>query len=356
MKVCYFGLYDPTYPRNRMIREGLKAHGVAITECRIEVGYRGEQYRALTERMRRTKDHFDALIVAEHNQFVVPLAWLWARQRGVPVIFDPFTSAYASDVVDRREVAVGSFQARKRWALDYISMNLADALLADTDQHRQYFSATFRLRQSKIHVVPVGADERLYRPRRRPGARSCFLVLFWGTYIPLHGVETIVHAAYLLRDQQDIAVELIGDGQTYEAVRSLAADMGLPATMFRPRMPEKQLPAAIAQADICLGIFGSTSKALRVVPNKVYQAVAMRQPVISGDSPALREFFTPGQHLCAVPMSDGTALADAITQLYHEPSLRNRLASAGYQRYLTAFTPQAIGRRVLAVLEQVLSR
>ena len=353
MKVCYFGLYNPSNARNLIIRKGLAAHGVETIECRIEAGYGSEQYRALIGRMRQIKKRFDALIVAEHNQFVMPLAWLWARQRGIPVIFDPFTSAYDSDVLDRRVVLPGSLQARQRFWLDRISMHLGDALLADTEQHRQCFSATFDLRHSKIHVVPVGADDGLYVPRPGPKDRTRFLVLFWGTYIPLHGVETILRASHLLRNHPSITLELIGDGQTYEAMRHLATELGLPSTMFRARVPQKQLPDAIAQADVCLGIFGDTAKARRVVPNKVYQAIAMRRPVITGDSPALREFFTPARHVWAVPMAESTKLAAAILQLYDDADLRERLAIAGHQRYLAAFTPQKIGQRVLAVLEQI---
>jgi glycosyltransferase involved in cell wall biosynthesis len=179
-------------------------------------------------------------------------------------------------------------------------------------------------------------------------------VLFWGNYIPLHGVETILRATFLLRAHSDICIELIGDGQTYNAVTDLAGEWGLPATTFRPRMPQSQLPAAIAQADICLGIFGDTAKAKRVVPNKVYQALAMGQPVITGDSPALREFFLPGQHLCTVPMADGAALAEVILEMHQERDRRDLVAKAGHQRYLEAFTPERIGERVLDVLDKVL--
>lgn len=381
MRVCYFGKYDPAYSRNAVIRKGLAQNGVQVVECRIAGGLGMAQYRGLLAQMRQVKGHLDVILVAEHNQFVVPLAWAWAWQRRARLVFDPFTSLYDSDVMDRRVVAPGSLTARRRFWLDVLSMRLADTVLADTDQHRRYFAATFGLRLDKVHVVPVGADDDLYAPRPRQGDSSRFLALFWGTYIPLHGVETILRAAHLLRDpkslseeswgrlsslpgkavppafytgSKDITIELIGDGQMYAAMRRLADELGLPATLFRPRIPRTQLPDAIAPADVCLGIFGDTAKARRAVPNKVYEALAMGKPVITGDSPAVREFFTPGEHLRTVPMADSQALAEAILALKGNPTLREALAAQGHARFCECFTPQVIGYRVKQLLDQII--
>jgi len=353
VRVCYFGKYDPAYSRNAVIRKGLAQSGVEVVECRIDSGLGTAQYSGLLAQMRQVKGRLDAIIVAEHNQFVVPLAWAWACQCGARLVFDPLTSIYNTDVVDRRVVAACSWTARRRFWLDALSMRLADAVLADTDQHRQYFAAMFGLRLDKVHVVPVGADDELYKPSSPQKASPHFLVLFWGTYIPLHGVETILHTAYLLRDRKDIIIELIGDGQMYVAARRLADELGLPATMFRPRVPRTELPNAIAQADVCLGIFGDTPKARRVVPNKVYEALAMRKPVITGDSPALREFFVPGEHLWAVPMADSQGLAEAILMLKDNLALREAVAEQGHARFCEYFTPRTIGYRVKQILDQI---
>jgi glycosyltransferase involved in cell wall biosynthesis len=353
MRICYFGLYNPEYARNAVIRRGLQLHGAEVTQCQIESGYGADQYRALLAKIKSLKMRPDVIIVAEHNQFVVPLAWAWARQCGARLVFDPFTSLYDSDVLDRRVVAPHSLTALRRFWLDKVSMCLADHVLADTDQHRQYYAATFGLNLDTVHVVPIGADDVLFAPRAQQEGPADLGVLFWGTYIPLHGVDIVLRAAHLLQSHREIAIELIGSGQTYGAMRHLATELNLPATMFLPRISPAEVPAAVAKADLCLGIFGQTAKARRVVPNKVYEALAMHKPVITGDSPALREFFIPGRHLWAVPMADSAALAEGILGLANNPAMREQLAEAGYQRYLAEFTPQAIGGRVMAMLKQI---
>jgi glycosyltransferase involved in cell wall biosynthesis len=354
MRVCYFGKYDPAYARNSVIRKGLSLNGVDVVECRIDSGLLGAQYCGLLARMRSIKGPLNAILVAEHNQFVVPLAWTWARLRRVPLLFDPFTSMYETDVEDRQVVYAHSATARRRFWLDALSMRLADAVLADTGQHGQYFTSKFGVHTGKVHIVPVGADDDIYKPTPPRDQNGRFLVLFWGTYIPLHGIDTILNAAHRVREHGQIRMQLIGDGQMYPAMRRLAGELGLPGDTFDARVvPQTELMKAIARADLCLGIFGDSDKARRVVPNKVYQALAARKAVVTGDSPALREFFVPGQHLCAVSMADAEALADGILRLEADPALRHQLADQGYARFRAGLTPGAIGQRVRDVLERI---
>jgi glycosyltransferase involved in cell wall biosynthesis len=136
----------------------------------------------------------------------------------------------------------------------------------------------------------------------------------------------------------------------YPQMRALADDLDLPNVTFSQPVPPPDLPGRVAAADMCLGIFGTTDKAQRVIPNKLYQSLAMRKPVISGDTPALREAFEPGVHLSAVPMADPAALAGAIRQLTDDAPKREALAKAGYQRVREAFTPEVLGARLADVL------
>jgi len=77
-----------------------------------------------------------------------------------------------------------------------------------------------------------------------------------------------------------------------------------------------ELPSRIAKADIVLGIFEVTSKVQRVVPNKVYQALAVGRPVITADTPAFDVRFgksSPAPVAFTEP-GNATALSTAIEQ------------------------------------------
>ena len=88
------------------------------------------------------------------------------------------------------------------------------------------------------------------------------------------------------------------------------------------------LADAMASASVCLGIFGDTEKTQRVIPNKVYEALAIGKPIITADTPAIRELLSE-EAAMLVPAANPRAIADAILALRAEPARRERLANAG---------------------------
>ena len=175
-------------------------------------------------------------------------------------------------------------------------------------------------------------------------------VLFYGTYLPLHGIETIIEAVRLLRGP--IAVTLIGEGQTYRDVRARAVGIPPERLSFRPPVPVRRLEDAIAQSDVVLGVFGGTLKARMVIPNKVYQALAVGRAVVTADTPAIRELFTDGEHLLTVPPGDAPALAGAIERLQRDVSLRLGLARQGGGLIRESYHTAAVARRFIALLRE----
>ncbi|HID61256.1 MAG TPA: hypothetical protein EYP49_00700 [Anaerolineae bacterium] len=133
MRVCYFGKYDPEYDRNAIIRAGLEANGVSVLECRIEQGYLAQQYISLWRACHRTNLRgAHAIIAAEFNHFVVPLAWWFALRWGIPLLVDPLVSRYDMNVYDRRFLHPHSWRARRQWWIDWLAFHLAHILIADT--------------------------------------------------------------------------------------------------------------------------------------------------------------------------------------------------------------------------------
>ncbi|HAX25562.1 MAG TPA: glycosyl transferase family 1, partial [Chloroflexi bacterium] len=92
-------------------------------------------------------------------------------------------------------------------------------------------------------------------------------------FIPLHGIETVVRAAALLeRRSVPARFELVGTGQTYQAARTLANELGAQSIAWTDWIPFDRLGARLRAADVVLGVFDGGAKAARVIPNKVYQS------------------------------------------------------------------------------------
>lgn len=360
--LCLFGSYDPETPRVQQLKAGWEAAGGRVIELHAPVwpaaGARAvmagagvfpvgrvlSAQRALWAQRSRIEEA-DVVLVPYPGHFDMWVAARVCRLAGKPLAFDPFVSLHETAVEDRRLFPAGSLRARLARAVDRIALRLADRVLADTAAHADYFAALGGIPREKVAVVPLGANERLFRCPP-PGREGGCEVLFYGTMIPLHGVSTILDAARLLVDEP-IRFHLVGTGQ-YPIERELAA-AELPNVRWTRQLAYEALPGAIAEADICLGIFGTSEKAARVVPHKVYEAAAMGRAIITADTAAVREAF-PEDSLVRVPAGDPVALAEAIRDLSVAPARRSQLGAAARARFEAAYDTEAIGRALAGAL------
>lgn len=237
-----------------------------------------------------------------------------------------------------------------------MSVYLAHRVLLDTKAHAAYFARTFFASPERFIRVLVGTDDALFNTTGgESSTHSPLVVGFYGKYIPLQGVDIIVRAAHLLSARKDIRIVLLGSGQTYKQVRDLAKTLKTENIEFLPRIPYEEMPAFVASCDIALGIFGVTDKATRAIPNKVYDAMATGKPIITSDTPAIRELLRHGYDAYLVPRGDPHALAAAIEKLADDESLRLSLGAHALETYQKQATPQIIGKELLISLKEVFS-
>ncbi len=322
MRILFFGRYDPAYSRNRVLLKGLRANGADVAECRVAPHIHFWLFRLLWQYI-RMRPKYDVLFVAFPGQEVMLLArWLTRK----PIIFDAFASHYEGYVQDRKKVRPGSVRARWYHWLDWAACRLASAVLTDTAAHAQFFSAEFGIEHQKLHPIFVGTDTALFS-LAGPDPTGPFTVHFHGTNIPLQGIPTILQAKELLKDER-IIFNLIGVHAGRVSYESLASHM--------------------AAAHVCLGIFGDTPKTPRVIPNKVYEALAVGRPIITADTPAMRELLDD-RSAFLIPAADARALADAILKLRDNPELRHRLGHTGYAVFLARATPVILGAQVIRI-------
>lgn len=375
VKVCFFGTYDADQPRTRVMIEGLRQAGVAVLERRIalwtdtahklsvaqhpaalirQVGGLARAYRRLLGEARQMEP-CDAIVYPHFGQLdLIVTSWLF-RRRGIPVIWDALVSAFDTAVEDRRLLGKRSVWAWGLAWVDRLAGRAADVVLVDTSPNATFWQERFRVPAARLRVVPVGAEDMFAEAERGDRPNDRFEVLFFGKYIPLHGVETIVRAAKLLEPHSHIRVTMLGTGQQRPEADALAAELELTAVRFVDWAPYAELPATIAAADICLGIFGMGDKAGRVVPNKAYQAIAAGRPLITADTPAARAGLLRDGLAGAVlvPPGDAGALASAILELSHEPERWSAIAHDGRELYVSHYRSALIGQQVADIIRDV---
>ncbi|MCJ7612525.1 MAG: glycosyltransferase, partial [Candidatus Aminicenantes bacterium] len=204
----------------------------------------------------------DVIFVPEFCQKDVPLARFFSFVFGKRLVFDPVAGRYETKIIDWQWRRPNSLPARWNFGIDRLAFRLSDIILADTAAHRDYFVRSYGLPGDKLAVLPIGYDDRLFRPHPQASPRKReFRVLFFGSFLPLHGAVRIVEAAALV-SKKDAAVRFafIGSGRTFEAVRLRADGLGLKNVEFEGWLKPGDLPARVAAADVCLGIFGDTER------------------------------------------------------------------------------------------------
>lgn len=278
----------------------------------------------------------------------VPVVKSVATLKRRPVLFDYFIGFFDTVVADRGLISPRSPLALILRAIDWVALRMADGVMVDTPARQRRLKG-----RSNTYVQWVGASSALLDPAPVQRERSGD-VLFYGTYSPLQGAEIIVRAAAILR-YNGTKFRMIGDGQEFCNVRALATELGASNVAFERPMPLEQLVEAVRDAEIVLGIFGTSSKALTVVPHKVFDAVAAGRPVLSAETEGLRDAFSP-QEVVGVPPGDPEALARAIEAMLNSSSLLATAASNGRRRYEQDYTDDKLASALDRTIRSLIRR
>jgi len=341
--VCFFGIYDPEYSRNQVLAQGFRDNGWEVAHARVDPKKHSGilKYTELAKKWKEFKnDKVDLILVAFPGHSVVWLArLLWPRHR---IYFDAFLSRYDSNVEDRRAYGKSSLRAWADWLLDWSSCMLAHKILLDTNEHIEYFSRQFGVKKKKMIRVPIGAHTAIFYPRESQRTSQEFIVHFHGMFIPLQGIKYILEAAELLSISPDVIFNIIGAGQDFGRIAKSVQEKKISNVRLLGKKESNQVAAYIAEADVCLGIFGDTDKASRVVPNKVYEYIAMKKAVITADTPAMKEFFSNGEHMILCERSSGKSIAEAIQKFKSNPAQRRELAENSYEYFTKNLSPHRI--------------
>ncbi|MCK5084566.1 MAG: glycosyltransferase [Candidatus Pacebacteria bacterium] len=379
MKVCFFGTYEKNYPSNRIIIKGLKKNGIDIVECHISLW---EKYRNKHGNFLKLSSMFklavglvsayarlclmffskcknvDVIVIGYIGQLDIFFlkALLLFKKNKPKILFAPLVSLYDTAIADRGLSGKNNLFAKLLFYIDKSSFKMADLIIFDTNEHINYISNLFNLNKRKFKRVWVGADEDVFYPMEIKSLKgnfrnNKFQILFIGKYIPLHGLEYIIKAAKLLEDEdENIRIKMVGNGQLYKKMTDLSEKLGIKNVDFVEWIEYNDLVKEINKADVILGIFGGTDKSSRVIPNKVFQAIACRKTVITGNSSAIQELFTDKENILLCGNRDPESLKNAILEIKRDNDLRNKIAKNSYSLFQKDFSSEKIGRIVSDII------
>lgn len=171
-------------------------------------------------------------------------------------------------------------------------------------------------------LVRFDATSYPTRPFRADGSLR---LIYTGGLTPTYEVDVAVRAvARLATDRPDLdpRLDLYGRGDTEDALRGLAEELGIADRLtFQGRIPLDDVPAAIATADIGLAPTRRDPFTDLTLSTKVYEYAAMGKPVVASRLPMVAATFPAGTVSTYEP-GDASAMADAIAHFADEPVAR----------------------------------
>jgi len=243
-------------------------------------------------------------------------------------------------------------------AANALTFRAADRIIVVGADMKERLTAR-RVPGERIAVVPNWTDGRVVRPadsglfRARHGLERMFVVMYSGNLGFSQGLDKVMEAAHVLRDERHVRFVFVGDGASKGRLQQLAASRNLANVTFLPYQPKERLSETLGAADVHLvplqrGVAGC------IVPSKMYGIMAAGRPFISamdeaGEAARVAREFSCG---LVIPPDDPTALAHAVRWCTANRAALARMGANGRRALVEHFDRPIATRR----FEEVLAR
>jgi len=273
---------------------------------------------------------------------------------GKKIIFDEFINLVEWVVYEHKKLKPAGFAAgllRSVYRLLLINTNV---ILTDTSSHAESSSEIMNIPSAKYQPLIVGTDEKMFKEASsipKVDNSDVFKVFYYGSMLPLHGVDVVLGAAKLLNDKKNIQITLIGGNEKTECMVNDAIKMGANID-YKSWVKFEDLPGYIQNADVCLaGPFGGTVQSQYVITGKAYQFLQMKRPIIVGKNKE-SHIFTNKKDAIIVKQADAKELASGIEWAYKHRSNLPDIGQAGYRLYRQKLS----GAVLTAQIKELLTR
>jgi glycosyltransferase involved in cell wall biosynthesis len=298
------------------------------------------------------------VVVSTSPQFFCGLAgYVVSRVRRAPWVLE------IRDLWPDSIVAVGAL--RRGWAvricerIEAWTYRRADRIVPVTDSFRDHIEERGAAAH-KITVVKNGVDlERFSRPRRDPGLvrelglEGSFIAAYFGTHGMAHGLDSVLRAAELLRDDPRIVFLLVGDGAERRRLLAMKERLGLTNVVMLEQQPKERMPALWGLTDVALVLLRKSSLFRTVIPSKIFEAMGAGRPIVLGVEGETRDIIERAG--CGIPIEpeNPEELAAAVRQLAERPELAREMGAKGLACVVREYDRRVLAARFADVLTEL---
>jgi glycosyltransferase involved in cell wall biosynthesis len=291
----------------------------------------------------------DVVLVSSPPFFTIPAAWLMARLRRRPFVFevrDLWPAVFVEMGVMKRGLAYRILEAMERFFY-----RVADRVVVVTRAFRDDLAAR-GVDRAKLEVIPNGADLDIYarevEPRYRQvlGGTGKTLVTFVGTHGVATGLGQILDAAQLLREDSRFAFAFVGEGAERDRLMASARKRGLTNVVFHHAVAKEDVPYVYASSDVCIVCLKPVPFLEKFIPSKIFEIIASGRPVIAALAGEAAEIVREAGHI-VVASGDAEAIARELRALAGDDIRIAKMVRQGRAYVAEHFDRRMLARRYL---------
>ena len=323
------------------------------------IGYLSYTFSSLVKALFLPKP--DLYIITSPSIFVGISAILASFFKRVPFIFEVRDlwpeSAVATGVLNNR------FLLKILYMLEYRLYKHSTKIVVLTPAFKKDIQKRYPEFKEKIEIITNGADFSIME--KKNDVQKLRSSLNWSnkkvfTYLGAHGVANdliqVINVAKQFRDQSNLLFVLIGDGMQKEQLKEMAKKFDLTNIQFIDSVPKSEVVDYINASDVCMAILKKTDTFKTVYPNKVFDYMSCKKPVLVTIDGITRELIEKANCGIYCEPENESAFINGVSYLLEKSENElERMGEEGFLHVQANFDRQKLAQRYVDIIEGVVN-
>lgn len=252
-----------------------------------------------------------------------------------------------------------NFIVRTLRAIERLAVKYANHVITVNTSLRALICQRCSLNKNFSVVLNVPNEELWSSSRISPCDSGRFLLVYHGTISRGYGVQTAIKAlAHLQKEIEDIHLLIVGEGDYLEKLSYLANELDLEHRIeFISWVPFEKLSEILSRAHIGLVPFIRDGYTDLMLPNKLFEYIALGIPVVVARTKAIQDYFDfDDTCLAFFNPGDEENLSRVLLDLYKNPSKRKELAKNAMKAYQTRYRWEIMRKKYLGIYDTLLGQ
>jgi glycosyltransferase involved in cell wall biosynthesis len=243
--------------------------------------------------------------------------------------------------------------------LEIFAYRKADRIVPVTDAFRLYMIGK-GIDPGKIEVIKNGVDLGFYQVRSKDAGllhelsiEGKFVASYFGTHGMAHHLETVLEAAELLSNRDDIVFLLVGEGAERMRLQGMLATMKLTNVIMLGQHAKDRMPDLWSISDASLVLLKKSDLFKTVIPSKIFESMAMQKPVILGVEGESQELLAAANTGLVIQPENSRELASAVRKLADNQELCRFMGNNGRDYVARNFDRKILARRYSTLISSL---